>query len=115
MIGLPEGRIALAQAVTYLACAKKSNASYIAIDAAINDVQNQSLLPVPVHLRDRHYQGAERLGHGEGYEYPHSHEGGYVVQDYLGVPKEYYQPVQNGYEIELAKRLADIRRLKEVK
>lgn len=108
-IGLPECRIPLAQAVTYLALAPKSNASYVAIDAAMEDVRTQRTLPVPVHLRDRHYQGAQRLGHGDGYQYPHATEEGWVAQDYLGVNACYYEPVDRGYEAELKRRLEELR------
>jgi putative ATPase len=108
-IGMPECRINLAQATTYLACAPKSNASYLAIDAALADVRNQSILPVPMHLRDGHYQGAKQLGHGAGYQYAHDAEDGWVNQDYLGVPREYYQPVNRGRESEFRERLADLR------
>ena len=95
---MPECRINLAQATTYLACAPKSNAAYKAIDAALNDVRTQSVLPVPMHLRDGHYKGAERLGHGQGYVYSHDSPHGWVPQDYLGVPKQYYEPVPRGRE-----------------
>lgn len=108
-IGLPECRIPLAQAVTYLALAPKSNASYVAIDAAMEDVRTQRTLPVPVHLRDRHYEGAKRLGHGDGYQYPHAAEEGWVAQDYLGVNARYYEPVDRGYEAELKRRLEELR------
>ncbi len=91
-VGLPECRIILAQAVAYLATAPKSNAAILAIDEAISDVKNQRILPVPVHLKDKHYKGAKRLGHGEGYEYPHDAEKGWLPQDYLGVDREYYHP-----------------------
>jgi len=64
---------------------------------------------VPVHLRDRHYSGAKRLGHGEGYQYAHDHEEGIAEQDYLGIEREYYRPVDRGFEQELAKRLESIR------
>ncbi|MBL9081382.1 MAG: hypothetical protein JNK76_06225, partial [Planctomycetales bacterium] len=74
------------------------------------------LLPVPVHLRDRHYGGAQRLGHGEGYEYAHDAEGGVAAQDYLGVDKTYYHPVPCGFEAELGRRLEAIRaKLREAK
>ncbi len=108
-IGMPECRINLAQATTYLACAEKSNASYVAIDAAIHDVRSQSVLPVPMHLRDGHYKGAERLGHGRGYQYPHDAETGWLDQDYLGVPKIYYQPVSRGREAIFLQRLNEYR------
>ena len=108
-VGLPECQLTLAQAVTYLACAPKSNAATVAIGEATKDVREGRLLPVPVHLRDRHYSGAERLGHGEGYEYAHDAEGAVSAQDYLGVDREYYRPVPRGFEQELAERLEKIR------
>ena len=108
-IGMPECRIILAQAVTYLALAEKSNAAYKAIDAAMEDVRNSRLLPVPVHLRDRHYRGAERLGHGEGYEYPHDAKEGWIPQDYLGVDRHYYEPSDRGAEQEMKRRLDEFR------
>ncbi len=107
-VGLPECRIPLVQAVTYIALAPKSNASIKAIDAALDDVRTQRVLPVPVHLRDAHYPGAERLGHGAGYQYAHDHPGGWVAADYLGVEKTYYEPVDRGTEAELLKRLIEL-------
>lgn len=112
-IGMPECRINLAQAVTYLATAPKSNASYAAINAASKDVKEKRLLPVPVHLKDSHYPGAQELSHGEGYQYAHNSEDGWVDQDYLGVDRIYYEPVDRGYEKEIAKRLEEIRLRKE--
>lgn len=113
-VGLPECQYALAQATTYLACAPKSNAATVAIGEARRDVTEGRLLPVPVHLKDRHYAGAKRLGHGENYEYAHNAEGGIAAQDYLGVEREYYRPVPRGFEAELAERLKAIRaRLRE--
>ena len=85
-VGLPEAQINLSQAVVHLAKAPKSNASYKAILAARSDVKNMPVGEVPMHLRDAHYQGAESLGHGKGYKYPHNHEGGVVKQNYR--PKE---------------------------
>src|SRR5436305_2369861 len=82
-VGLPECQLALAQAVTYLATAPKSNASYLAITKAREDVRSGRTLAVPKHLRDTHYAGAEQLGQGEGYEYAHDHPGGWVAQQYL--------------------------------
>lgn len=108
-VGLPECQLPLAQAVTYLACAPKSNASTLAIGEARHDVREGRILPVPVHLRDTHYPGAQRLGHGKGYEYAHDAEGGVAAQDYLGVQREYYHPVERGFEAELAQRLEAIR------
>jgi len=108
-VGLPECQLSLAQAVTYLACAPKSNASTVAIGMARHDVREGRTVPVPRHLRDKHYSGAKRLGHGEGYEYAHNAEDGIATQDYLGVEREYYNPVPRGYEVELGERLAQIR------
>ena len=108
-VGLPECQLPLAQAVTYLACAPKSNASTVAIGEARHDVREGRLLPVPVHLRDKHYAGAQRLGHGEGYVYSHDKEDGIAAQDYLGVDREYYRPVQRGFEAQLIERLQEIR------
>jgi len=108
-VGLPECQLTLAQAVTYLACAPKSNAATLAIGQARHDVRENRLLPVPVHLRDTHYRGAQQLGHGTGYQYAHDAEGGVAAQDYLGVDRVYYQPVDRGFETELAQRLEKIR------
>lgn len=108
-VGLPECQLPLAQAVTYLACAPKSNAATIGIGEARKDVAEGRILPVPIHLQDRHYPGAKRLGHGEGYQYSHDAEGGIAAQDYLGIEKEYYRPVPRGFEAELLERLKDIR------
>src|SRR3954467_6918168 len=115
-VGLPECQLTLAQAVTYLACAPKSNASYLAIGEARTDVREGRLLPVPRHLQDTHYPGAKRLGHGEGYEYAHDAEGAIAAQDYLGVDRTYYGPTDRGFEKELAERLEYIRaKLRETK
>jgi putative ATPase len=108
-VGLPECQLTLAQAVTYLACAPKSNAATVGIGEAQADVRGDRLLPVPVHLRGASYPGAKRLGHGEGYEYAHNAEDAVAAQDYLGVDREYYRPVNRGFETELAKRLESIR------
>jgi putative ATPase len=108
-VGLPECQLPLAQCVAYLACAPKSNAATVAIGEAREDVRGGRVLPVPVHLRDSHYPGAKRLGHGTGYEYAHDAEGGIAAQEYLGVDREYYRPVERGFEIELNERLKTIR------
>ena len=109
-VGLPECQLTLAQLVTYLACAPKSNASTMAIGRALHDVREGRLIPVPVHLRDGHYAGAKELGHGEDYIYAHESPDGVAEQDYLGVDKEYYHPVDRGFESELAIRLDAIRK-----
>lgn len=108
-VGLPECQLTLAQAVTYLACAPKSNAATVAIGEARHDIREGRLLPVPRHLQDSHYPGAQRLGHGQGYEYAHNARGGIAAQDYLGVEREYYRPTDRGFEKELAERLEKIR------
>jgi putative ATPase len=90
-IGMPEARIPLAQATIYVAKAPKSNASYKAIEAAMQDVEKEQTMEVPDHLKDSHYPGAKNLGHGKGYKYPHDY-GGYVEQDYLPKKKKYYKP-----------------------
>jgi len=109
-VGLPECQLTLAQAVIYLALAPKSNACTLAIAAARRDVREQAVIPVPRHLQDKHYSGAKRLGHGQGYEYSHDAPDGIASQDYLGVEKDYYEPTHRGMERDLAERLAEIRR-----
>ncbi|MHB1171670.1 MAG: replication-associated recombination protein A [Lacisediminihabitans sp.] len=113
-IGMPEGRIPLGEAVVYLATAPKSNASYLAIDAAIADVRAGRIGRVPKHLRDAHYPGAKRLGHGKGYQYAHDSELGVVRQQYL--PDElqgtsYYEPTEHGNERDVKARLEKLRRI----
>ncbi|GAQ95228.1 putative ATPase [Thermodesulfovibrio aggregans] len=90
-IGMPEARIILAQAAIYVANAPKSNACYRAIEEALKDIEKERTFQVPEHLKDAHYKGAKRLGHGKGYKYPHDY-GGYVEQDYLPLKKKYYKP-----------------------
>jgi putative ATPase len=112
LIGMPEGRILLAEAVVYLAMAPKSNAAYLALDAAIADVRAGRIGRVPPHLRDAHYPGAKRLGHGEGYRYAHDAEFGVAEQQYLPdelVGTEYYTPTGNGNERDVAARLEKLR------
>ncbi|MFA6666055.1 MAG: replication-associated recombination protein A [Armatimonadota bacterium] len=114
-VGMPEARIPLAQAAIYLACAPKSNASYMGINRAMQDVAEKRAEPVPVHLRDTSYRGAKKLGHGKGYKYPHDHPGGWVEQDYLpeGIKSQtYYQPTQNGREAGIKDRLERLKALK---
>jgi putative ATPase len=113
-IGMPEGRIPLAEATAYLATTAKSNAAYLAIDAAIADVRSGGFGRVPLHLRDAHYPGAKRLGHGKGYVYPHDAEIGISPQQYL--PDElrgrrYYEPKALGAERDVQARLEKIRRI----
>src|SRR5258708_32677071 len=103
-IGWPEARIPLAEAALYIATAPKSNSTVLAIDAALKDVQSGRTLAVPEHLRDASYRGAKRLGHGEGYQYAHDHPDQFVVQDYLGTEKRYYEPSQLGADKETKER-----------
>ncbi len=90
-IGMPEGKIPLAQATIYVAKAPKSNACYKAIEAALGDVTTEETMEVPDHLKDSHYPVAKKLGHGKGYKYPHDY-GGNVEQEYLPKKKKYYKP-----------------------
>lgn len=113
-IGMPEGRIPLAEATAYLATTAKSNAAYVAIDAAIADVRAGGFGRVPTHLRDAHYPGAKRLGHGKGYVYPHDLEVGVATQQYL--PDElrgrrYYEPTGRGLERDISARVEKIRKI----
>ncbi len=109
-VGLPECQLTLSQTVAYLALAPKSNAATVAIGAAIQDVRHNEIVPIPKALRCAHYSGAKDLGHGEGYKYAHNSEGGVAEQDYLGVDRTYYEPVDRGFEAELQQRLAEIRK-----
>jgi putative ATPase len=108
-VGLPECQLTLSQTVAYLSLAPKSNAATVAIGAAVKDVRERSLVPVPKHLRDSHYQGAKKLGHGEGYVYAHDAPDGVAAQEYLGVDRNYYHPVDRGFESELRRRLDRVR------
>ena len=105
-VGWPEARIPLAEAALYIACANKSNSAYLAIDAALADVREGRTLPVPEHLRDTHYAGAKKLGHGQGYQYAHDHPDHFVAQDYLGAARRYYEATEQGYERKIKERLA---------
>jgi putative ATPase len=111
-VGLPEARINLAQAVIHLSLAPKSNAVIIAINEAMADVERGLVGPVPPHLRDAHYKGAQKLGHGQGYEYAHDHPGGVVAQQYAPDAvrgREYYRPTRHGAEGRFADVLERIR------
>jgi putative ATPase len=110
-IGWPEARIPLAEAALYIATANKSNSTILAIDAALDDVKSGRTLPVPEHLRDAHYQGAKRLGHGKGYKYAHDFPEHYVAQDYLGALKRYYEPSDQGTEKKIKERVEKWRAL----
>jgi putative ATPase len=109
-VGWPEARIPIAEATIYIATAHKSNSSIVAIDAALADVRSGRTLAVPEHLRDAHYKGAERLGHGEGYKYAHDHPDHFAPQDYLGADKRYYEPGDQGVEKKIKERVEQWRR-----
>ncbi len=109
-VGLPEARIPLAQATIYVATAPKSNASYLAISRAIEDVRKKVAPPVPKHLRGTGYSGAKKLGHGEGYLYPHDFPGHYVPQEYLPrgtKSRPYYEPSSQGFEKRIGERMKE--------
>jgi putative ATPase len=108
-VGMPEARIPLAQAAIYVACAPKSNASYLAIDKASEDIEKEKVQEVPGHLKDASYPGAEVLGHGKDYKYPHSYEGHYVKQKYTRKKVRYYEPTDIGYEAKIKQRLEKIK------
>ena len=114
-LGMPEARIPLAQAVTYVASAPKSNAAYLAVDAALEAVRSTKTT-VPVHLQDSHYKGAGKLGHGTGYQYAHDYPNHYVEQQYLPTElkgKVFYQPTDNGYEKKIQEYFQKIHGTKE--
>ncbi len=104
-VGMPEARIPLAHAAVYLATAPKSNRAYAGINAALKDVAEGRTLPVPKHLRDGSYKGAEQLGNGQGYQYAHDYEGAYVPQAYLPEGRIYYTPSTQGQELRIKERL----------
>ena len=104
-VGWPEAQIPLAEATIYIATANKSNSAVKAIAAALEDVRSGRTLAVPEHLRDGHYAGAKKLGHGVGYEYAHDGKDHFVAQDYLGVEKIFYEPTEQGVEKKIKERL----------
>ncbi len=113
-LGMPEGRIVLSQAVTYVASAPKSNAACVAVDEAMERVQTDRTAPVPVHLQDAHYKGAAKLGHGNGYRYAHDFPYHYVKQQYLPEGMEethFYRPTENGYEKQISHYLTFLKTL----
>ncbi len=111
-IGMPEAQIILAQAVTYVASAPKSNAAYVAIGEAMAEVESSGNLPIPTHLQDAHYKGAAKLGHGIGYKYAHDYPNHYVEQQYLPYElngKEFYRPTGNGYEVKIKEHIKKLK------
>ena len=104
-VGWPEARIPIAEATIYIATAPKSNSAIVAVDAALDDVRSGRTIPLPQHLRDAHYPGAQRLGHGEDYKYAHNFPDHFVPQDYLGAAKRYYEATEQGAEKKIKERL----------
>jgi putative ATPase len=116
LVGLPEGRIIMAQAVTYLATAPKSNASYMGIDAAIAEVRKSGALPVPLHIRNAPTSLMKDLGYHDGYRYVHDYAEGYAAQEYLPIQlkgSKFYDPAGYGYEKILKERMDRVREKKE--
>ncbi|GGJ25434.1 replication-associated recombination protein A [Paenarthrobacter histidinolovorans] len=114
LIGMPEGRIVLAEAVVHLATAPKSNAAYMGLNKAVADVRAGYGGGIPMHLRDAHYPGAKQLGHGTSYKYAHDEPHGIATQQYPPddlVGKDYYQPTNNGAERDIAARLERLRKI----
>ncbi len=109
---MPEARIPLAQATTYIACCPKSNAAYMAIEQATKDIKQGRTLEVPKHLQDAHYSGAKELGHGQGYQYAHEYENHFADQDYLTEERKYYQPTEQGYEANFSAYLKQLKSLR---
>jgi len=108
-VGMPEARIPLAQAVVYVSCAHKSNASYLAIEKASADIKNKTVQEVPDHLKDASYSGAENLGRGRDYKYAHDYPGHFVKQKYTRKAVRYYEPTDIGYEAKIKQRLEKLR------
>ncbi|MCR4820005.1 MAG: replication-associated recombination protein A [Elusimicrobiales bacterium] len=113
VLGMPESRIILSQAAIYVASSPKSNASYLAINEASSEALHGPERPVPLHLRDGSRDG-DALGHGKGYKYPHDYPGHYVKQEYMPKHKIFYRPSENGFEIEIGRRLRRLRGEKEI-
>jgi len=107
-VGMPEARIPLAQATTYVATAPKSNAAYMGIEKALEDIKSEETMEVPDALKGTGYKGAEKLGHGIGYKYAHDYEGGFVAQDYTKKKKKYYEPTEQGFESKIKKRMEEL-------
>ena len=108
LVGMPEGRIILAQAVTYLATAPKSNASYLGIDSALAEVRISGALPVPLHIRNAPTKLMKELGYHQGYKYAHDSDEGYIPQEYLPerlTGRKFYDPTGHGYEKTIKERI----------
>ena len=115
-LGMPEARIVLSQAVTYVASAPKSNAAYLAVDRALETVRTTKTAPVPAYLCDSHYKGAQKLGRGIGYKYAHDYPNHYVQQQYLPdayIDMKFYEPTEMGYEKEIKEHLQRLKQQEE--
>lgn len=110
-VGMPEARIPLAQAVIYVACAPKSNASYLAIEKALADIKENKVQDVPDHLKDASCYASQKLGHGSGYKYSHDYAGHFVQQEYMHKKARYYEPADMGHEIKIRERLEKLRKI----
>jgi len=111
-LGMPEARITLSQAASYIATTPKSNAAYLAIEKAQDTLRETGNLPIPPHLQDAHYKSASKLGHGIGYKYAHDYPNHYVEQQYLPYElngKEFYNPTGNGYEIKIKEHMKKLK------
>ena len=111
-VGMPEAQIILSEAAMYVACAPKSNACVMAIGEAMGEVEQTGDLPIPIHLKDAHYKGAAKLGHGTGYKYAHDYPNHYVRQQYLPYElsgREFYHPSGNGYEVKIKEHMSRIK------
>ncbi len=111
-LGMPEARITLSQAASYIATAPKSNAAYLAIEKAQSTLRETGNLPIPSHLQDAHYKSAAKLGHGIGYKYAHDYPDHYVEQQYLPYElngKEFYNPTGNGYELKIKEHMKKLK------
>lgn len=116
-LGMPEARIVLAQAASYVACAPKSNSAIVAIDMALEAVKNEKMVTIPPYLKDAHYKGASKLGHGIGYQYAHDYPNHYVKQQYLPdelKDRKFYIPSDNGYEKEIQNYFKHIKKESEI-
>lgn len=111
-IGMPEGRIILSHAATYLACAPKSNSSYLAIENALNDIKSEKTQDIPNHLKNATFEGEKQFGKHMGYKYPHSF-GGYVEQEYMPKKKKYYEPKEIGFEKKIKERIEKLKNMEE--
>ena len=114
IVGMPEGRIILSQAVCYVATAPKSNAAYMAIESALSDVKDGKNTEVPLHLKNANYEGEKKMGKGAGYKYAHSYEGGYVEQDYMIEKGKYYEPKDIGFEKKIKLRMDELKKDKNI-